>query len=110
MANKKPYFDNNWEEYKHAPPEAFQDCSFDEFMTYKVANWELPSSVKCLMRITNTQTKKVEEKIYRRFGDAQNKMAQLLKDPDIEVVVCDHSSIHYITAVPEDEDDDDDED
>lgn len=106
MANKKPYFDNNWEEYYNAPSEAFVDVSYAEFFDCRVANWELPSSVKCMMRIHNTKTHKVEEKIYRRTADAQRKLSQLVRDPDVEITICDHQSIHFL-SIPDGEDEDD---
>lgn len=102
MANKKPYFDNNWEEYYNAPPDAFVDVSYAEFFDCRVANWELPSSVKCMMRIFNTKTYKVEEKIYRRTADAQRKLSELVTDPDVEITICDHASIHFLTTPEED--------
>ena len=55
----KPYFPNNWQEYKDAPDEMFQPHTFDEIMNWKVAGWELPSSVSCIIRVHNNKTGKV---------------------------------------------------
>ena len=41
----KPYYPNNWEAYKEAPDEMFEPHTFEEVMSWKVAGWELPSSV-----------------------------------------------------------------
>lgn len=113
MSSKKPYFDNNWDEYYNAPAEAFVDVSYVDFYDHRIANWELPSSVKCMMRISNTKTKKVEEKVYRRLADAQRKLSQLVSDPDIEITICDHNSIHFLSTpeelMSEGEDDEDDD-
>ena len=113
MASKKPYFDNNWEEYYNAPAEAFIELSYEDFFDHRVANWELPSSVKCIMRISNSKTKKVEEKIYRRVADVQRKLSELIKDPDLEITLCDHNSIHHLSTpddIMSDSEDDEDED
>ena len=96
MSGKK-YFPNNWQEYKDSPDDFFTPHTFEEVMTWKVAGWELPSSVCCVIRVTNTKTKKVKEYTYQKFGAAQNKVAELMGNPDIEFAVCDHEQIHFVT-------------
>ena len=49
MSGKKPYFPNNWKKFKDAPAEAFVDHLFVEVMDWKVAGWELPSDVACMI-------------------------------------------------------------
>ena len=44
------YYPNNWEHYKDAPDEMFEPHTFEEVMSWKVAGWELPSSVCCIIR------------------------------------------------------------
>ena len=97
MAKKKPYFDNNWDEYKQADDDMFIPHTFEELMSWKVASWELPSSVCCLIRVTHSNSKKTKEYVYRRRADAQRKVEELIATPDIEFTVCDHEAIHHLT-------------
>ena len=98
---KKEYFPNNWQEYKDTSDDNFIPHTFEELMYWKVAGWELPSSVCCLIRVTNTDTKKVVEHVYQRRSAAQEKIAKLMHTPDVEFVVCDHQAIHHLSQ-PED--------
>jgi len=108
LMNGKKYFPNNWQEYKDAPDELFQPHTFDELMSWKVAGWELPGSVSCIMRITDNKTGKVKEIVYQRDHAAEEKMRRLMRTPDIEVTVCNHDSIHHIIMKSTDELDEDD--
>ena len=59
---KKPYYPNNWQAYKDAPDDVWKDPPrFDELMDWKVGGWELPSSVYCILRTMDVNTKKVKE-------------------------------------------------
>ena len=71
----KPYYPNNWEAYKAAPDEAFVPHTFEELMSWKVAGWDLPSSVCCIIR---AETKgKVKEFVYQKQYAAENKVCLL---------------------------------
>ena len=97
MSGKRSYFPNNWEEYKDAPDDMFEQHTFEEIMTWKIANWELPSSVVCLVRVEDTKTKKVSEHVYQRRTAAEKKIAELMRTPGIEFTVCDHERIHHLS-------------
>lgn len=94
---KDKYFPNNWKEYHDAPDDMFIPHTFEEIMTWKVAGWEIPSSVYCIIRATNRKTGKVKEYVYQRRSDAHVKVAKLLNAMEDEIAICDHESIHYIT-------------
>ena len=94
---KKPYFANNWQEYKDTDDSNFIPHTFEEIMSWKVAGWELPSSVCCVIRVTNVDTKKVTEHVYQKRSAAQSKVDQLIDTPNIEFTVADHESIHHIS-------------
>ena len=96
MNGKKPYFPNNWKMFKDAPSEAFEPHPFIEVMEWKVAGWELPADVSCLIRTTNLKTMKVKEYVYKRRHAAENKVRNLIAKDTHEFVVCTHDSIHYI--------------
>ena len=94
---RKPYFDNNWQEYKDAPDDLFVPHTFEEVMHWKVGGWELPSSVCCVIRATDLDTHKVKEYVYRKRSAAQNKVNELINARNVEFVVADHESIHFLS-------------
>tara|TARA_E500000305_G_scaffold47271_2_gene36912 strand:+ start:879 stop:1226 length:348 start_codon:yes stop_codon:yes gene_type:complete len=96
MGKKKPYYDNNWQEYKDAPDDFFIPHKFEEIMQWKVAGWELPSSVCCIIRVTNLEDKKTEEFVYRKPSAAKRKVSNLFKQGGVEFCVADHESIHHL--------------
>jgi HD-like signal output (HDOD) protein len=97
MSGKKKYFPNNWEEYKAADDSDFIPHTFEEIMSWKIAGWELPSSVCCIIRVTDLETHKVKEHVYQKRSAAQNKVNQLLSTPNVEFTVVDHDSIHHLS-------------
>ena len=96
MTKKKPYYHNNWKEYKRAPDKFFLPLPFDEFMNWKVGGWELPSSVACIIRETKQLTGKVTEHVYRRQGDAKNKARAIMDAGESEFVVCSRDAVHAV--------------
>ena len=75
----------------------FHSHTFEEVMSWKVAGWELPSSVCCIIRMSDLNTKKVKEYVYQKRSAAQAKVDQLINTPDVEFMVVDHESIHFLT-------------
>jgi hypothetical protein len=69
-------------------------------MEWKVAGWELPASVCCVIRVASTKNGKVKEFIYRSPAAAKKKIHKLFEETDIEFTVADHESIHHF--YPED--------
>ena len=96
MGKKKEY-PNNWQEYKDADDDIFHAHTFEEVMSHRVAGWELPSSVCCIIRTSDLNTKKVKEYVYSKRSAAQAKVDALINTPDIEFTVVDHESIHFLT-------------
>ena len=94
---KKPYFPNNWEAIAAAPAEYFDSLPFEQFMDWKLAGWEIPSSVSCIIRETNVKTGKVKEYVYQRMSAAQNKAKQLMAVGECEFLVCTEDEIHLMT-------------
>ena len=95
MGKKKPYLPNNWEEYKNADDDNFIPHTFEEIMSWKVGGWELPSSVCCVIRVTDVDTKKVTEHVYQKHSAAQSKVNRLIDKPNIELTVVDHEYIRH---------------
>ena len=96
MAKKKPYFPNNWKKLKDVPSDYFESVGFDEFMDWKIAGWEIPSSVKCIVRETNLNTGKIKEYTFSRYGDANNKIKKLMSNGDSEFTICDHENLSHL--------------
>ena len=96
---KQPYLDNNWQAYHDAPAEMFDTCEFEEFMDWKGCSWELPATVKCLIRTQNKKTGKVKEYTYRQAAAAEKKIQALLDKPELEFTVVDQTAMHFI--IPE---------
>lgn len=96
---KSPYFPNNWNEYKECDDDMFIPHTYEDLMDWKVANWELPSSIVCMIRITNVHTKKTKEHIYQSKAAAKKKLKEVCDDPNVEAVICDHEAIHFLTPV-----------
>jgi len=94
---KKDYFPNNWQEYKDLEDEHFIPHTYEEIMSWKVAGWELPSSVCCIIRVSDIETKKVTELVYQKQSAAQAKVNALINTPNVEFTVVDHDSIHFLT-------------
>ena len=100
MSKKKPYYHNNWQGYKDADDSFFLAHEFDEFMEWKVHQWELPSSVVCIIRETDAKTKKVKEHVYSKQSYAIKKIHKLM-DQGKEFTICDEVQIHQM--YPEDD-------
>jgi hypothetical protein len=91
------YYPNNWQEYKDAPDEMFEQHTFEDIMTWKIAGWELPSSVCCIIRVKNNKTGKIKELTYQKQSAAESKVQKLMQDADNELTVCTHESIHHVS-------------
>ncbi len=96
---KKPYYPNNIEAYLEAPSEWFDTIPFDEFMDWKCAGWELPSSVSCIVREHNLKTGKVKEYVYSKAGAAKNRVQAIMNAGESSITVCNKETIHHL--IPE---------
>ena len=94
------YYPNNWQEYKDSPDEFFVPHTFEEMMSWKVAGWELPSSVCCIIR-ANTHKGKVKEFVYQKHSAAEAKVAALMHE-GVEFTVCTDEAIHFVSPNAED--------
>ena len=94
-----PYRDELLElvEEQLADDSDFIPHTYEEIMSWKVGGWELPSSVCCVIRVTDVNTKKVKEHVYSKRSAAQAKVDQLINMPGIEFTVADHQAIHHLS-------------
>ena len=100
MSKRKPYHHNNWREYKDAPDHFFIPLPFDDFMDWKIAGWEIPSSVSCIIREDNHVTGKVTEHVYKRQGDARNKAQAIMEAGESDFTVCTREAIKQVYKKP----------
>jgi hypothetical protein len=89
------YYPNNWEAFKEAPDEMFEPHTFEEVMEWKVAGWELPGSVCCIIR-ANTKSGKIKEFVYQKRHAAEAKVRNLMAE-GTEFTVCTDAAIHFIS-------------
>lgn len=107
---KKRYFPNNWKKYKEADDDDFIPHMFIEVMEWKVAGWELPSDIYCIIRATHLDTKKVSEYVYKQPKSAQSRVKQLFRGGSHEFCITTHDAQHFVGPVGslDDESEDDD--
>ena len=96
MAKRKGYFPNNWRAFKDQPEEFFQPIPFDDFMDWKMAGWELPSSIACIIREQNLKTGEVTEYVYNTINGANKRAAKIMKEGKSEFLVCTHDDIGHM--------------
>ena len=92
---KKPYYPNNWRQWKEIPDEFLYAPTFEEFSDWKLSGWELPSSICCIIRETTTKGK-VKEYTYQKPYAADKKIKKLMKSSN-EFVVCTDEQLHFFT-------------
>ena len=100
MTKRKPYHHNNWRHYKDAPDQFFIPLAYDDFMDWKIAGWEIPSSVACIIREDNRVTGKVTEHVYKRSGDARNKAAAIMQVGESDFTICTRDAIKQVYQQP----------
>jgi len=104
MSRAKPYYPNNWALYKEAPDDMFMQHTFFEIMKWKVAGWQLPSSVDCIIRYKEPGSDKIKERIYQKRKYAEALVEKLIESGAEEITVCNE---HFVHNLLEDDDDDD---
>ena len=105
-AKKKGYFPNNLVAISKAPAEFFEPIAFDEFFEWRVGGWEIPSSVMCIIREQNKDTKKVKEHIYKQRSAAERKIHELMQKENTELTIATEDAIHYVAHKDEFTDED----
>ena len=93
---KKKYFAHNWQEFKDSDDSMFHPHTFEELMSWKVAGWQIPSSVCCIIRETDLDTKKTKEHVYSKPAYAKKKIMSLIDKGNLQITVCEENDIHYL--------------
>ena len=97
MGKPKKYYPNNWEAIESAPAEFFTAIEYEDFMDWRVLNWDMPDSVVCMIRAENKDTGKIKEYVYQKQHAAENKISKLMKSGS-EFVVCTDEQLHYFIS------------
>ena len=95
----KKYYPNNWEAIESAPAEFFSDIEYEDFMDWRVLNWDIPDSVVCMIRAENTDTGKIKEYVYQRESDARKRLTKLKSDSNIIVTIATQDEILLMTPM-----------
>ena len=93
----KKYFPNNWEAIASAPAEFFKDIEYDEFMDWRVLNWDMPDSVVCMIRAENVDTGHIKEYVYQREADARKRLLKLKNENNITITVATQDEVILMT-------------
>ena len=93
----KKYFPNNWEAIQSAPAEIFKEIEYDEFMDWRVLNWDMPDSVVCMIRAENVDTGHIKEYVYQRESDARKRLLKLKNENNITITVATHDEVILMT-------------
>ena len=93
---KKPYFKNKWKEYNAISPDKFEPMPFDLFMDWRADQWQIPSSIQCIIREQNIETGKVTEHVYTTHGHAKRKVKSIMRKGESEFFLCDHEGITHL--------------
>lgn len=68
------------------PEDFLATPTWEEFEDWKLRGWEIPSSVCCIIRATNTKGK-VKEYVYQKTHAAEKRIQQLIAE-EAEFTVC----------------------
>jgi len=93
----KKYFPNNWKEIRDAPDDCFtttDPLTFEDFMDWKLNNFELPASVACVIKEHDSKTGKVKEHIYSKPKWANKKIKEMLIKGNEFTIVSDNVVEH----------------
>ena len=96
MPKKKPYFPNNWKMIKDSPPKWFGTLDYDEFMDWKIAGWEIPSSVAAIIREQDLESGKVKEYVYSTIAGANKRALKIMKNSKSEFTVATHDDLAHM--------------
>jgi len=91
------YFPNNWEAWNEMPEDFLATPTWEEFEDWKLRGWEIPSSVCCIIRATNTKGK-VKEYVYQKTHAAEKRIQQLIAE-EAEFTICTEDELRHISPI-----------
>ena len=96
MTKKNRYFPNKCAKLRAVPAEMFEPIEFDEFMDWKIAGWEIPSSVAAIIREQDLESGKVKEYVYSTIAGANKRALKIMKNSKAEFTVCTHDDLAHM--------------
>ena len=93
----KKYFPNRWQQFKNIKAEDYIEVDFDEFMDYRMNDWELKRQYVCIIRVRNKATGRIKEYAYQKTHAAQKRFRELLKDANIEITIVNSDELHFLS-------------
>lgn len=90
------YYPNNFDAIAEAPDELFEPCTFEEFMEWRLAMWQIPSSISCIIRAECMDTGKIKEHVYIKPHAAKKRLIKYMADGNYRVTVADHEFISLV--------------
>ena len=100
-ANKK-YYPNNWKKYYDSPSHWFEGLEYEEFMSWKMHGWELPSSVDCIIREEDYETGKIKEYVYSKASSAKKRVDKIMASGN-GIVLATKESLHHVFPITEED-------
>ena len=64
MTKKKRYYPNKLKQLRAVPAEMFEPIEFDDFMDWKIAGWQIPNEVLCIIREEDPKSGKIKDFTY----------------------------------------------
>jgi len=95
MSTRKE-FPNNFDAIQSSPDEYFPPIDWDDFYNWRVRNWEIPSSVACIIRAEHKQTGKITEHVYQKPAAAENRVFNYMAKNTHYVTIADHETIQLL--------------
>ena len=97
---RSKYFANKVDALRKVPAEMFEPIEFEEFMNWRVLNWEINPNYECLIREyiydDDGTLVKVATGDYQRAGAAKTRLEKGLREGNREFVVANHDTVHHI--------------
>jgi hypothetical protein len=92
MSGKKE-FPNNFEKYRQADARHFAPITWEEFYEWKLCQWELPSSICCIIRAEHKETGKITEHVYQKPSAVTKRLQAYDKQGTHDVILATHEFV-----------------
>jgi len=81
---------------KDSPSKWFGTIDYEEFMDWKIAGWEIPSSVAAIIREKDLESGKITEYVYTTISGANKRANKIMKNSKAEFTVCTHDDLAHM--------------
>lgn len=92
MSGKKE-FPNNFEKYRQADARHFDPITWEEFYEWRLCQWELPSSICCIIRAEHKETGKITEHVYQKPSAVAKRLQAYNKQGTHDVILASHEFV-----------------